>query len=654
MKKEYFTIPNLMGYFRILMIPVFLVLYFKEQYPAAFTVLALSVLSDFLDGKIARRFNMVTDFGKMLDPIADKLTQAMLAIAVTFRYPLVIWLLLLFIIKEMYMGVIGLYLIRKGHRINGAQWYGKVCTAVLDGVMFMLVLLPNLSYIIANILILLAIAVMLFSFCSYLHFHIGILKGHEGEKKKSRKRRGAMFGVIVVAMILYLVLGASLPYRAQPEVGSDYRERFHTEDFYSDTVSCDRAAIVEENGDALKERIRLIERAQHSIIMSTFDFRSDEAGKQMIAALMSAAERGVEVRILVDGFNSVLNLPGNPYFYALAKEPNVEIRIYNQVNPLLPWKGMSRMHDKYLIEDEEVYILGGRNTFNYFLGDQDSHKNYDRDVLVYNTGGQDSSIYQVISYFEGVWNLDCCKQWHGGKDLSWLPCVQRAEQELIQISSDMKMQHPDWYETLDYTAQTVAVDKITLLSNPTGLYPKEPWVFYGLCKLMAEAEDEVWIHTPYIMCNDDMYEAFTEVCKNDADILLMTNSIANNGNPFGAVDYAMHKADILATGLSVLEYEGGISYHAKSMIIDDHISIVGSFNMDMKSMYQDTELMLVIDSEPLNAQLRAYLSVYQQEAEEAVDTGNENEELFYEGISLKKRIQRAAIKLVDPWLRFLM
>ena len=90
------------------------------------------------------------------------------------------------------------------------------------------------------------------------------------------------------------------------------------------------------------------------------------------------------------------------------------------------------------------------------------------------------------------------------------------------------------------------------------------------------------------------------------------------------------------------------------MIIDDHISIVGSFNMDMKSMYQDTELMLVIDSEPLNAQLRAYLSVYQQEAEEAVDTGNENEELFYEGISLKKRIQRAAIKLVDPWLRFLM
>ena len=124
--------------------------------------------------------------------------------------------------------------------------------------------------------------------------------------------------------------------------------------------------------------------------MSTFSFQSDEAGKQVIAALQRAAERGVEVRILVDGFNSVLKMSGNPYFYALTAHENVEIRIYNRANPLIPWKGMSRMHDKYLVADEEVYILGGRNTFNYFLGDQDSHKNHDRDVLVYNTGGAES------------------------------------------------------------------------------------------------------------------------------------------------------------------------------------------------------------------------------------------------------------------------
>ena len=89
MKKEYFNIPNLMGYFRILIIPVFLFLYVraetKWEYFAAFFVLALSYLTDFLDGKIARKFHMVTDWGKMLDPIADNLTQGALAVACTFQ-----------------------------------------------------------------------------------------------------------------------------------------------------------------------------------------------------------------------------------------------------------------------------------------------------------------------------------------------------------------------------------------------------------------------------------------------------------------------------------------------------------------------------------------------------------------------------------------
>ena len=143
----------------------------------------------------------------------------------------------------------------------------------------------------------------------------------------------------------------------------------------------------------------------------------------------------------------------------------------------------------------------------------------------------------------------------------------------------------------DYEKMTVATDKITLLSNPTDIYMKEPWVFYGLCQLMKQADEEVVIHTPYLIADDYMYESFTEICK-DVDVKVMTNAPSNNGNLFGAVDYIMHKEEILDTGLSVLEYNGGTSYHAKSITIDDNISIVGSFNMDYKSMYQDTEMIL--------------------------------------------------------------
>ena len=181
MKKEYFSIPNLMGYFRILIIPVFLYLYYKaatpQDYLIAFLVLAVSLITDLLDGKIARKFNMVTDFGKALDPIADKLTQGALAIAVSFRYPFILLFLVLFVCKEAYMGIMGLYLKKKRNAWNGAKMHGKICTVVIDVVTFSLLLFPNISDTIANVLILAMILVMCYSLARYMFFHISILKG---------------------------------------------------------------------------------------------------------------------------------------------------------------------------------------------------------------------------------------------------------------------------------------------------------------------------------------------------------------------------------------------------------------------------------------------------------------------------------------------
>jgi len=411
--------------------------------------------------------------------------------------------------------------------------------------------------------------------------------------------------------------------------------------------------IIEDNGEALTERIRMIEQAKETITLSTFDFCSDTSGKQMLSVLREAALRGVHVRILMDGFSSWLHMEGDPYFYALASEENVEIKIYNRINPLFPWKAMSRMHDKYLIVDDWGYILGGRNTFDYFLGAQEGYKNYDRDVLVYNTGGN-SSIVQIQDYFSKVWNMDCCKLWKNQDWISQIPSVKKAKKELKQIYKEIGEIHPDWLETIDYIKNTEPVKKISLLSNPTELYAKEPQLFYGLTQLMMEAKEEVLIHTPYIMCNHAMYQAFREICNKEASVVLMTNSASNNGNPFGAVDYVIHKQELLDTGLQMLEYEGGVSYHGKSVVIDNEFAIVGSFNMDMKSVYQDTELMLVIHSEELAHKLRENLEEYQADAQWAVVNKQEIWELLKEEVSWKKKIQRIVIMILDPWLRFLL
>lgn len=110
--KEIFTIPNLMSYFRILLIPVFCAVYLtasntKDYYIAA-GILLVSSLTDLFDGRIARRFHMVTELGKALDPIADKLTHAALAVCLAVRYPLMRALLVLMAVKEGYMGIMGL------------------------------------------------------------------------------------------------------------------------------------------------------------------------------------------------------------------------------------------------------------------------------------------------------------------------------------------------------------------------------------------------------------------------------------------------------------------------------------------------------------------------------------------------------------------
>ena len=171
--KELFTIPNLMGYFRILLIPFFCVIYLnadsvKDYYLAAGLVL-VSTITDLFDGKVARKFNMVTELGKFVDPFADKLTHGAVALCLCTRYKRMIWLVALMAIKEGFMAVMGLINLRHGKKLDGAKWYGKICTATLFVVLGVLVFMPKISGRIADVLILgemviMAIVLVLYAF----------------------------------------------------------------------------------------------------------------------------------------------------------------------------------------------------------------------------------------------------------------------------------------------------------------------------------------------------------------------------------------------------------------------------------------------------------------------------------------------------------
>lgn len=93
-------------------------------------------------------------------------------------------------------------------------------------------------------------------------------------------------------------------------------------------------------------------------------------------------------------------------------------------------------------------------------------------------------------------------------------------------------------------------------------------------------------------------ERLRDICGSVPDVVMMTNSVANNGNPFGSMDYSKNKGKIPGTGVQILEYDGGVSYHGKCFVIDERLSGIGSFNWDMRSAYIDTELILILEAMP--------------------------------------------------------
>lgn len=436
--------------------------------------------------------------------------------------------------------------------------------------------------------------------------------------KLLKKRWKLILALGVAAAVLGGVMGPFVPYKTVSKAAA---ADIHTEEFRGRTEGPDRAMLLESNTSAWEERIRLINRAKERIIISTFDMREGQSTRDILAMLLEKAKEGVKVEILVDGVSAFTHMKDDPLFQAVSAQPEIEIRLYNEVNVLQFWKLNGRMHDKYVIVDDMAYILGGRNMFDYFIGDyKTENRSYDREVLIYNPKGKkagDSSLYQVENYFNKLWNSKLCTSYYNETKLLEKPEVVKEVQALEKRYEELAAGYPELFADCDYSEVTVPANKVTLISNPTGVYGKEPIVFYTLSRLMEEAKERVIIHTPYIVCNSYMYEELSKISSKVPKVDMMINSVENGDNFVASSDYRFHKGEVMDTGVNLYEYDGGLSYHGKSMVIDDDLSVVGSYNMDLRSTYVDTELMLVINSQAFTGQLTEAMEDLQKDCREA-------------------------------------
>ncbi len=153
-KHKILTIPNILSLFRLLLIPVIAWLYIVRKDPLwTTTILALSGVTDIVDGIIARKCHMVSDFGKAFDPVADKLTQIAMLFCLVTRFKWMLLPLCVMVIKEVIAGILGLLVIRKTGTVHGAVWHGKATTVSLYSMMIIHLIWYNIPGVISGILI---------------------------------------------------------------------------------------------------------------------------------------------------------------------------------------------------------------------------------------------------------------------------------------------------------------------------------------------------------------------------------------------------------------------------------------------------------------------------------------------------------------------
>lgn len=432
-----------------------------------------------------------------------------------------------------------------------------------------------------------------------------------------------------------------------------FAETLKQTEFTSDTPGGERIRCIDDNEEALLWRLRMIGAAKKSIVLATFDLRADESGTDLLAALNHAAEKGVEIKLLIDGIYQQLFLNGSKEFQALAACENVTVGVYNPVSPVGLFKLNYRMHDKYVIVDDEMYLLGGRNSNDIFLGDYTTDINVDRDVLVCDTAkGKGESLQELEAYFQQIWNENCV-QVKGGTQGN-LSKYENQYQSLEERYAALTEKYTDIETYNSWEKDTTPANKITLLNNGTQAGPKTPLVLQAIRYLSQEA-DTVTIQTPYVICDSYMYDTLSEMSSH-AQVKIILNAVEKGSNPWGCTDYLNQKKKILKTGVNVYELMNDVPVHTKAVLIDDRLSIVGSYNLDMRSTYLDTELMLVIDSKELNQQIQSTENIYMEKSKEVLSNGQETEGAQYETkvLNWQKKLFYGVLRIIIRPLRQLL
>jgi phosphatidylserine/phosphatidylglycerophosphate/cardiolipin synthase-like enzyme len=427
---------------------------------------------------------------------------------------------------------------------------------------------------------------------------------------------------------------------------------------------------------ALSSRLALIDGAQKTLDLQYYAIHADASTEVILQGLRKAAQRGVRVRVLLDDFNSVGE---DAQVLRLAFEPNVELRLFNPipgsrqslVGRLLGSlddveRIQKRMHNKLFIGDNAWGIAGGRNLGDVYFGGGDKQNFVDLDVLAAGRIVRDMS-----ASFDRYWNdklaypvqsllskedLEKLRKPEPGASSPQAPEGKPTAAALVPVSAAssggilpaVSAQQAAAADRPSLDLKTVALvwaPAVLLADKPGKVAPGDDevdaheTVVDGLLNLMAQAQRDVLIVSPYFVPGKRMMAVFAQLQKRGVRVRVLTNSLASNDAPAAHAGYARYRERLLDLGLELHEMRsdpetaaglagssgghhgfglgsgpGGsksgtsrASLHSKAVMIDGLISVIGSMNLDLRSQLQNSEIALLIRSRALTQQSAALI-----------------------------------------------
>lgn len=425
------------------------------------------------------------------------------------------------------------------------------------------------------------------------------------------KKAGKIFIIILSGYLIYAFCFSFLAFAILKPADNKVDKNNIKDEFSPECISRDRAELIESGVYGISTRLNLIDTATENIDMVYYSLGEGESTELILGSMIKAADRGVKIRILVDGMFPGLGGDLKNTKYGFEVHPNIEFKLYQPLNLLLPWTWNNRLHDKILLVDGQLALIGGRNLGDrFYLEDiQSFFYTKDRDALIYNPeieGDGYSVVNEMNDYFAMMWNHEYCKP--SINKLSAREAIKgKAINEMLKDAYvEFCGEYLEFDNESDWFQRTMPVDRIKFVHNPIGRFNKEPVCLKELLALSSQAEKSL-MQSPYIIPSRFMKTDFRAFDIDMSGVTLLTNSLATSSNIMGGAAYNNNKGEIVKSGVDLYEYQGPGSLHSKTYIFDDSTSVVGSFNLDARSSYINTESMIVIYGEEFTKELRETL-----------------------------------------------